>query len=69
MREVDPEWSRRLTALQAALALDNAGMAAKFGVPLRTYRSWVWGERNMGSTAEKLLEMMERRSQRKSHIV
>jgi len=61
-REVDPQWRRRVTALQTALDLNNAGMATKFGVSRHTYDSWRYGEKNMGSSARMLLILFERKA-------
>jgi DNA-binding transcriptional regulator YiaG len=62
---VNPEWSRRLKALQRALGLDNPGMAARFGVSQICYQAWKYRRRNMGSSAIRLLEMFEAKAKKK----
>ena len=62
MKEVDPRYSKRITALQESLGLDNETLAAKFGVGTRTFISWKYKERNPSKTAIRLLEMFEKQA-------
>jgi DNA-binding transcriptional regulator YiaG len=55
MKKVDPIHSERLKALQAKLDKSDEDMAEKFGVPVRTYVSWKYKERNPSKTALTLL--------------
>lgn len=61
-KPVSPKWAKRLIALQTALGLDNDAMADKFGVGVRTYRSWKYGERNPSPTAVKLIDLFTPKS-------
>lgn len=64
MKAVDPTHAARLKAAQEALALDNERMADKFGVGLRTFVSWKYGERNMSKPALKILEQLEAKAKK-----
>jgi len=59
-KPVSPKWAKSFTALQERLAASNDEMAEKFGVGVRTYLSWKYGERNPSPTGAKLLEILSK---------
>ena len=52
-------WPRRLRALQKRLRLCNTEIAAKLGVPARTWISWKYGERKPSVGSRRLIELCE----------
>jgi DNA-binding transcriptional regulator YiaG len=53
-------WPARLRAVQDRLRLTNAEVAARLGIPQRTWVSWKYGERRPNAVSASMIDMLER---------
>jgi DNA-binding transcriptional regulator YiaG len=52
-------WPAKLKQLRNGLGLTNDEVAAKLRIPIRLWRSWLYGERRPSPAAQALISLLE----------